>query len=308
MNRIAIIDLGTNTFNLLIVQINPDKSHDIICQTKISVKLGEGGITKGFITPEAFQRGIDALKMHRLTIQLHNAEKVIAFATSAIREASNGNEFVRQAKEKTKIDVEMITGEREAELIYLGVRDAVRMDERASLVIDIGGGSTEFIIASKDTVYWKYSFLLGAARLLEIFKPSDPMKEEEIRAINSYLKTELQPLYEAIKKYPVNELIGSSGSFDSLAEMIAYRFYTPEVLKGKTEYQFSLPDCAEIYKILIKSTRKERMEMKGLISMRVDMIVISSILVHFILVEFDIHKMRLSTYSLKEGVLHELIQ
>lgn len=308
MNRVAIIDLGTNTFNLLIVQFNPDKSYDIIRQTKISVKLGEGGITKGYIAPEAFQRGIDALKMHRLTIQLHNAEKVIAFATSAIREASNGEEFIIKAKEATKIDVEMISGDREAELIYFGVRDAVQMDENTSLIIDIGGGSTEFIIGNKNEIYWKQSFLLGAARLLEKFKPSDPIKEEEFKAITSYLSTELKPLYDAIKKFPVTELIGSSGSFDSLAEMIAYRFYTPEVLKDKTEYTFSLPDCATIYKTLMASTKKERMEIKGLISMRVDMIVVSSILVHFILTEFDIHKMRLSTYSLKEGVLHELIQ
>lgn len=308
MKRVAIIDLGTNTFNLLIVQFNQDKSYDIICQTKISVKLGEGGITKRFIAPEAFQRGIDALKMHRLTIQLHNAEKVVAFATSAIREASNGHEFIAKAKEATKIDVEMISGDREAELIYYGVRDAVKMDEKTSLIIDIGGGSTEFIIASRDTVYWKQSFLLGAARLLEKFSPSDPIKDEEIKEITSYLKQELKPLYDAIKKFPVTELIGSSGSFDSLAEMIAYRFYTPDVLQNKTEYLFHLPDCAAIYKILIASTKKERMEIKGLISMRVDMIVISSILVHFTLTEFDIHKMRLSTYSLKEGVLHELIQ
>jgi exopolyphosphatase/guanosine-5'-triphosphate,3'-diphosphate pyrophosphatase len=307
MNRVAIIDLGTNTFNLLIVQFNPDKSYDIICQTKISVKLGEGGITKGFITSEAFQRGIDALKMHRLTIQLHNAEKkVIAFATSAIREASNGQEFIAKAKEATRIDVETITGDREAELIYYGVRDAVEMSDQASLIIDIGGGSTEFIIASKEQIYWKQSFLLGAARLLELFKPSDPIKEEEIKAVTNYLKTELTTLFDAIKKFPVVELIGSSGSFDSLAEMIAYKFYTPEILKDKTEYTFSLPDCAAIYAELMRSTKKERMEMKGLISMRVDMIVISSILVHFILVACDIHKMRLSTYSLKEGVLHEI--
>lgn len=307
MDRVAIIDLGTNTFNLLIVEINTDKSYKVLCQTKISVKLGEGGINKGFILAEAFQRGIDALKMHRLTIQLHNVEKIIAFATSAIREASNGMEFIKKAKEATRIDIEIISGEREAELIYYGVREAVKMNNQASLIIDIGGGSTEFIIATKDEVYWKKSFLLGAARLLEKFKPSDPITESEIKSIISYLKLELQPLFEAIKKHPVRELIGSSGSFDSLAEMIAYRFYTPEILKNKTEYTFSLPDCAAIYTTLMKSTRKDRMEMKGLISMRVDMIVVSSILVHCILVACDIHKMRLSTYSLKEGVLYELI-
>ncbi len=307
MKRIAIIDLGTNTFNLLIVEIREDKSYAILCQTKISVKLGEGGINKGFILPEAFQRGIDALKMQRLAIHLHNAETVIAFATSAIREASNGMDFLSKAKEVTKIDIEVISGDREAELIYYGVRCAVKMDEKTSLIIDIGGGSIEFIIASQNEIYWKKSFLLGAARLLEKFNPSDPIKESEIIAIQSYLKSELSSLFEALKEYPVTELIGSSGSFDSLAEMIAHKFYTPDILKNKTEFTFSLPDCAAIYKVLMKSTKEERKKMKGLISMRVDMIVVSSILVHYILVSCDIHKMRLSMHSLKEGVLHEFI-
>jgi exopolyphosphatase/guanosine-5'-triphosphate,3'-diphosphate pyrophosphatase len=305
--RIAIIDLGTNTFNILIVDIAPDKSYHTLFQAKLPVKLGEGGINQNLIQAEPFQRGIDALKQHQKTIERYDVQKVYAFATSAVREAINGKEFVAKLKLETGYQVIVLDGNKEAELIYYGVRKAVEMTEESSLIIDIGGGSTEFVIANKERILWKQSFLLGAARLLEFFKPSDPITDEQIGKINDYLKEQLAPLFEAIRKFPVKELIGSSGSFDSLAEMIAHRFYTPEILDNKTEYTFNLDDCEAIYNILLKSTREERLHMKGLVEMRVDMIVVSSILVYFVITSFEIEQMRLSTYALKEGVLHELM-
>lgn len=306
--HVAIIDLGTNTFNLLVVDIHPDKTYTTVFQNKIPVKLGEGGITKNFIESTPFQRGINALENHLNDIKRFSCEKIFAFATSAIREASNGKQFVLEAKQKLGLDIQVISGDKEAELIYYGVRDAVRMDaEDRSLIIDIGGGSTEFIIATKDKIFWKQSFLLGAARLLEIFNPSDPITGEETEKVNAYLKKELKPLFDAVSQYPVVELIGSSGSFDSLAEMIAHKYYTPDILDNVTEYEFKLSDCIDIYELLIRSTKAERMEMKGLVHMRVDMMVISAILVHFVVLNFEIKKMRLSTYSLKEGVLYEVM-
>ncbi len=307
MGRIAIIDLGTNTFNLLIVEVGLDKTYQFVFQTKISVKLGEGGINKGFIAPVPFYRGIEALKIHKQTAEKYNVEKIVAIATSAIRGASNSAEFVAIAKDECNIDIQVISGNREAEMIYYGVRDAVKMAESPSLIIDIGGGSTEFIIANKNQIFWKQSFLLGVARLLELFNPSDPITVEEKKAIVDYLDQELQPLFNAIKKYPVTELIGSSGSFDSLAEMVAHRFYSPHIFDGKTEYDFNLEDCAAVHETIVKSTNAQRLQMKGLVAMRVDMIVISSILVHFILKSFSISHMRLSTYSLKEGILYEIL-
>ncbi len=306
--RIAIIDLGTNTFNILIVEVDQNKTTKQLFQTKIPVKLGEGGINKGFIAPIPFQRGIDALVQYQLIIDEYNVDKTFAFATSAIRSADNGMEFVRVAKEKTGIEVQVISGDKEAELIYYGVRSAVKMTNETSLIIDIGGGSTEFIIANKDQIFWKQSFLLGAARLLEIFNPSDPITDKEIETITNYLRQELKPLLDTVQKYPITELIGSSGSFDSLAEMIAHRFYSPEILKDITEYEFQLDDCSAIYDSIIKSTKAERTAMKGLVLMRVDMMVISSVLVHFVVSELEIKKMRLSTYSLKEGVLWEVMK
>ena len=234
-------------------------------------------------------------------------EKNFAFATSAIRTASNGKEFLAKAKQETGIDITMISGDKEAELIYYGVRNALALTDETSLIIDIGGGSTEFIIANKNKIIWKQSFLLGAARLLEKFNPSDIITEVEHKAIFNYLSEELKPLFEAVEQYPIIELIGSSGSFDSLAEMIAHELYTPEILKNKTEYNFDLNDFKSTYEMIIKSNKKERLRMKGLIEMRVDMIVISSIIVQFILYSFKINKMRLSTFALKEGVLNEIM-
>jgi exopolyphosphatase/guanosine-5'-triphosphate,3'-diphosphate pyrophosphatase len=233
---------------------------------------------------------------------------VYAFATSAVRDARNGKEFVEKLKLETGFEVNVIDGDQEAEYIYYGVCEAVAMTDQTSLIIDIGGGSVEFIIGNKKDIFWKQSFQLGAARLLEKFKPSDPISDQQINDINLHLRRELAPLFEAVEKYPVTELIGSSGSFDSLAEMISYRFYEPSILEGKTEYVFNIKDYEAIYKSILKSTKEERLQMKGLVEMRVDMIVVSSIIVHFVLTEFKLSKMRLSTYALKEGVLHTLLR
>lgn len=262
-----------------------------------------------------FRRGIRAIKKHKRTCKKFGAEKIYAFATSAIRSADNGKDFVKEAKEKTGIDITVISGEREAELIYFGVRSAVQMNDSPSLIIDIGGGSTEFIIATKDKVLWKHSFLLGAARLLEKFRPSDPITASEAKQIENYLEENLKPLFLAVDTLSPKgggpgkglELIGSSGSFDSLAEMIAYRFYDIDILKGKTEYDFNLQDCQKMYDIILRSTTKERMHMKGLTKMRVDMIVVSAIFVDYIMLRLGLKRMRLSKYSLKEGALWELM-
>src|ERR1035437_3592192 len=137
MSRIAVIDLGTNIFNFLIAEVKSDKTYQLIFQNKTVVKLGEGCINEGFIAPIPFNRGIEALKTYSKLIEKHNVEKVFAFATSAVRGASNGLDFVAKAKKESNIDVQLITGDKEAELIYYGVRDAVKMNHETSLIIDI---------------------------------------------------------------------------------------------------------------------------------------------------------------------------
>jgi len=305
--RVAIIDLGTNTFNLLIADLNAGKTYSKLYNTRISVKLGEETINTGFISGAPFQRGLEAMSQLQAIIREHNVDRTLAFATSAIRSASNGKDFTAAVQERTGIIVEVIDGDREAELIYYGNRMAVSMHKSCSMIMDIGGGSTEFILANGEKMFWAQSFLLGAARLLERFQPSNPITEKERESIDRYLREELKDLMDATEKYQPTELIGSSGAFDSLVDMIAAR-YDQEGMDGlRTEYDVDREQCRNINNIVIHSTLAERRNIRGLVEMRVDMMVISSIFIEFILNTFNINTLRVSTYSLKEGVLYELI-
>jgi exopolyphosphatase/guanosine-5'-triphosphate,3'-diphosphate pyrophosphatase len=217
-------------------------------------------------------------------------------------------DFIEAVYRETGIRVEIISGEMEAEYIYLGVRTALDMGMENSLVMDIGGGSVEFIIADKNRIKWSFSFNLGAARLLETFKPSDPISQEEIFMVENYLEKNLGKLFAECEKYKPEVLIGSSGSFDTFAEMIANEYYSPEILENKTEYVFDMEEYEKIHRILIASNREERAQMKGIIPMRVDMIVLASIFVNFIIKKLDIHEMKLSTHALKEGILWSVLE
>lgn len=301
----AIIDLGTNTFNLLIAERLSNNKFKKKFNTKIAVKLGEKSINSGFIDDVPFQRGLKALEKYQQYLLKYNVVKVYAFGTSAIRSASNGREFVEQAQKIVGIPINVIDGDEEADLIYYGNRMAVQMSDEISLIMDIGGGSTEFILANNDTILWKQSFLLGAARLLSKFNPSDPIKESEIAAFNTYLREQLTPLVVAAKLYKPIELIGSSGAFDSVVDMIAGKFNTPEMTEEINEYLINLDYYRFISDKVKASTIEERYHMKGLISMRVDMMVISVLLIDFVLSELNLQKMRVSSFSLKEGVIYK---
>lgn len=301
--RIAVIDLGTNTFNLLVAETDIFGGFETLYNEKLPVKLGEGGINKGFITQEAFIRGLEALENYSSTIAQWQCERILAFATSAVRSASNGNEFVKTVLEKTGIEIQVISGDMEAEFISMGVRQAVKLGEEPSVIIDIGGGSTEFIIVDEKGILWKESFEIGASRLLQRFQPSDPIKPNEQKEITDYILEELKPLWEAGEKFKVKELIGASGSFESLAELINLRYHSLPELAEKTECEFVLEECAAIHAEILASTRDQRLKMKGLVAMRVDLIVVSAVLVETVVSRLNISKMRYSSYALKEGVL-----
>jgi exopolyphosphatase/guanosine-5'-triphosphate,3'-diphosphate pyrophosphatase len=306
--RIAIIDLGTNTFNLVIASIENTTSYSILFNDKISVKLGEGGINFNKILSVPYERGLIAFGKHLETIAQHKVSRIYAFATSAIRSASNGVDFVKEVKSKYGIAIEVIDGNREAELIYKGVQLAVSLSSNYSLIMDIGGGSTEFIIADDTTIVWKQSFNLGAARLLAMIPTSDPISTNEINTIETYLSNELSQLSAALISFPVFELIGSSGSFDTFAEIITNKFHSPIDLSLHSTYEFDMQEFYTVHNQLLHSTKEDRLRTPGIIEMRVDMIVISSIFTNYVLKKYNLTKMRLSTFALKEGVLSELMK
>lgn len=292
----------------MIARVHRGGEFVVINKEKIPVKLGEGGINNQVIAHSPFVRGIKAMKTHKDTIDRFEVDHVLAFATSAIRSAKNGQDFVERVFVETGIKIETISGDREAELIYYGVKQALDLGNEKVLIMDIGGGSTEFVICNRDKMYWRYSFDLGAARLLEVINPSEPIKKEETKRLKSYLKEELSILWEACKEYKVEALIGSSGSFDSLAEMIYYKFQTEQNPLVKTEYEFNLKYFESMYKILIQSNIEKRFKIKGLAAMRVEMIVVAVIMMRFVIKKLNLKSVRLSTFSLKEGMLYDFVK
>ncbi len=303
--RTAILDLGTNTFNLLVADTTGDQT-EFILSDKIPVKLGAQGFKDKRISAEAFDRGINAIRMMMTEAQQSGATQMYAYATSAIREASNAQEFINAVRDSFSLDIEVISGKKEAELIMLGVRSAGVIHEEKSLIIDIGGGSTEFIIADQENTYWLDSLNLGAARLLERFHPEDPITAAIKEKIIAYFEAELEPLFRELKKLKVSHLIGSSGSFDSIVDMIladAGKSYPSEEISNPILQK----DMDRILKEMVASSMNDRQNRNGLISMRVDFIVMSSLLLQAIFKNHQFQQIHQCAYALKEGALFSTI-
>lgn len=218
--RIAVLDLGTNTFNLLIVDLLPNGIPQRIFNEKLAPKIGLGGINSHIITPDAFERGIHSLEIQKQIIKTYNPDKTYIFGTSALRNATNANDFIAAVRDELGLEIHIISGNREAELIYHGNKLAVNLGKEIVLILDIGGGSNEFILANDEQIFWKQSFEIGVSRLLQLFKPQDPFCVDDVNKIEEYIDSKLQPLYAAFSMYPATFLIGSSGAFDTFRDMI----------------------------------------------------------------------------------------
>jgi exopolyphosphatase/guanosine-5'-triphosphate,3'-diphosphate pyrophosphatase len=303
--RLAVMDLGTNTFHLLIVDGDLPGFAEIVHEQD-SVKLGEGGINQGFILPAAFERGIKTMQRFSDLILQNDVRQARAIATSALRNASNGQEFVNEVKEKTGLTIEIIDGDTEAAFIYKGIKAAGCLSAQNSLVVDIGGGSVEFIICNEGEIYWKQSFEIGAARLMDRFHRSDPIPPESISALNLYLEDCLQGLFVAAKAHPIENMIGSSGVFESYAEVIERLKGNTFELKKTKLYQFKRDELLGLIEKIVLSSHQQRVATAGIIPIRIDMIVTASLLTRFIIQKLGIGKIVMSTSSLKEGVLAEM--
>lgn len=305
--RMAIIDLGTNTFNLLIVEISEREEIEYLFKTKAGVKLGRGGIHKKEILPDAFERGLHAIQSYYNRIDEYGVEKIIATATSGVRSAKNGDKFINQLKTDFDLDVKVISGDKEAELIYKGVRKAINLGNENVLILDIGGGSNEFIVADNRGIQWKKSYDLGMARLLEKFNPSDPITEDEIAKVQKCLTAELKELSRIISHYKPVKFIGCSGTFDTFRSLLEAESGKHTDQKRANSVFIDHKKFEKLYKKLIDSTLEERLAMKGMEVVRVEMIVLAAIFVNFCMRNFGFEDLYQSDYAIKEGVLFDYL-
>lgn len=306
--RVALLDLGTNTFNMLIAEIDDQKNYQKLYASKVAVRLGEGGINENYITEEAFERGLVALRNQITALKNHACEQVLAFGTSALRSATNGQEFVDTVEQMYDLHIQIIDGDREAEMIYEGVKLSLNLGDEKSLIMDIGGGSNEFIICNEHEIFWKKSYPLGVSRLLQLLKPSDPIQPDEIKKLKEHLSEHMGDLFAACKEHGVTSLIGSSGSFDSLSEMISIHYYDRELPEDRKFYDFKIEDFQKVKDLILRSNKEKRLEMRGLHRIRVDMIVMAVVMIDLVIEECGIEKMRQSAFSLKEGILFNVLE
>lgn len=293
--RTAIIDLGTNTFHLLISDgLKP------LYEERRAVRLGMGGINDGMITPEAIGRAIDCLRDYADLARTHAASQLLAFGTSALRNAKNCEEVCGLISTETGIQVKVISGEEEASLIWEGIRAAMVIGDQPGLIVDIGGGSVEFIVATSERMLWKRSLEIGGQRLIEKFQHHDPILPEEITSVEQYLDQSLGEVREILRGYDPSTLIGSSGSFDTLSEIHCLRTLIP--YPSTPETPLTLDSFSSIHQELITRDRAGRMAIPGMIDLRVDMIVVASILIRYLLKVHPFRHIRVSSFSLKEGV------
>jgi len=304
--RLAVIDLGTNTFHLLIAE-SGGKDFTILYKTNVPVKLGEGRINDNVIIPEAFERGISTIKEFRKKIEEYSVDKVRATATSAIRSAENGKDFVRSAWEQAQISIEIITGDEEAASIYEGIKLSGAIDELA-LIMDIGGGSVEFILCNTEELIWKKSYNIGAARLMQKFFKSDPISDDDKNAIINHIQNQLNDLFEICSLHQPQTLIGSAGAFETFAELIIRKNNEPVNISELKVYKFNYDNYTSTTLALINATHNERATMPGMIPLRVDMSVIAALITNYVMERLKIKKLKLSTYDLKMGVLAGLLR
>ncbi|SMD38365.1 exopolyphosphatase / guanosine-5'-triphosphate,3'-diphosphate pyrophosphatase [Reichenbachiella faecimaris] len=296
--RVGIIDIGTNTFHLLIA--DRARNMKILHKEKVAVRLGKGGISNNIIQPDAMQRAVDTLTDFAQKMGNEVVDEILVSATSAVRNASNQQAFVDLVKEKIGLKIHVLSGEEEAALIHKGVSEYIDFGDETGLIMDIGGGSIEFILANKHEVKWLKSYELGGQRLIDQFHQTDPISTDEKSNLEKFLIENLREVFENCRAHQAAYLIGSSGSFDTLWDIHAR---LPGALPMQQPILYK-DYFEEIYEELMIKNREQRLKIPGMIPMRADMIVSASVAIKVVMEECQFDQIKVSPYALKEGLLY----
>ncbi|MFB6249489.1 MAG: HD domain-containing protein [Salinibacter sp.] len=299
--RVCVIDLGTNSFHAVIVDAHANGSFQVVDRMKEMVRLGQHGLSANTLPEEAMDRGLQALQRIHLLADGWGTDEFLAFGTSAIREASNGGAFIRRVRRQLGLRIRPISGEQEAQLIFQGVRRAVGM-AAPTLLVDIGGGSVEFIVAAGGEQVFARSLKLGAARMTERFVTTNPLSAAERDAMRAHFRETLTAVVDACRAYDVTCIVGSSGTMKSLARVAL----SDGGNGAQTVFQrtFSAAEVREALKWVIGSTEKQRLAHPAIDPKRVDQIGAGAVLLDTLLTELpEVTHLRVSSNALREGMV-----
>jgi len=301
MTNIASIDIGSNTARLLILEPTSDQKFNLLVSKRNITRLGEGIDAQGKLTEHRMQTTLKVLARFRQICLENGDPPLFAVATSAVREASNGQEFVRLAKKETGIDIKIITWEEEARLTLEGVYWKIPHENRRVITFDIGGGSTEFILSEGENIKDFCSTSLGVVRLTEKFITQHPVDEKEYRSLQNHLQDELQTVKNKLPAFLPELLIGTAGTVTTLAALKGNIYpYDPEKIHGST---FSRPEAESILDDLKGKSLSQRLLLKPMEPGREDLIIAGTAIVLETMRVFGCEILTVSEYSLREGLI-----
>jgi exopolyphosphatase/guanosine-5'-triphosphate,3'-diphosphate pyrophosphatase len=306
-SALAAIDIGTNSFHLVVVNVKDSDRFEIITQEKEVVRLGSGSKDMKYLQEDAMDRGIAALLRFRQLADSSQAG-IRAVATSAVREALNKDVFLQRARQEAGIEVEVISGFEEARLIYLGILQTLPVFEKQILMIDIGGGSTEFLVGNAGEIIEANSLKLGAIRLTNRFFKDDPIDPKSVNKCREYVQAYLNPMARRVRNHGFEVAVGSSGTVLNIAQMIQV-LRKQQPTRYLSNFVFSRLELSEVVKMLAKAdTVKKRQKIEGLDPKRVDIILGGAIVLEQAFEEMRIQEMTVSGFALREGVILDALQ
>jgi exopolyphosphatase/guanosine-5'-triphosphate,3'-diphosphate pyrophosphatase len=302
--RIAAIDIGTNSVHMIVCRVGTDLSFEVIDREKDMIRLGAGGL-EGRLLPEAnITTALQTLSKFKRLAESHGVDEIIATATSAVREARNGGDFIGQAQRDVGVRVKVISGTEEARLIHLAAAYATGVGRHAAVVIDIGGGSTEITLGTSARVELGRSFKLGALRLTERFAKNDPLTESDERRLVRHIRREAGAYLRQIQQRGYARVIGSSGTMLSLGGLAAERRLSDDVR--------NLRVAAKAIRRLRKRLRPMRLEQRlalpGLDPRRADLAAVGAILIDTLLTALGAPELTLCDFALREGLVLDYIK
>ncbi len=305
---LAAIDIGTNSIHLVIVSVNyANGRFKILDREKEIVRLGSGPSDMKSLSRSAMKRGVETLRRFKRIADATNTS-VRAVATSAVREALNREDFIQQVRSETEINIEIISGAEEARLIYLGILQALPVFDKKILMVDIGGGSTEFLVGKKQKIYYDNSLKLGAIRLSERFFPGGITNAGSIKKCREYIKGTLSPVFRAVNEVAFETVVGSSGTIENIARMIQSE-KNEELPPSINASTFTGDELYELVdRIVSAQDNKQRSKIKGLDQSRVDIITAGVLILEQIFEELDIEQMAVSEFALREGIIYDTVE
>ena len=293
--RIAAIDIGTNSC-MIVVRVRPDLSFEIVDREKEMVRLGAGGLDGRALTPEVMHAALQVLSKFRRLAESHRVDRILAVATSAVREAENGGEFLKAITDQTGIRARVITGTEEARLIHLAAIYGVGSAAEVTVVIDIGGGSVEITRGIGPNVEIGRSFKLGVIRLTERFVKSDPLVPRDERKLVKHIDAEAGEFLDEVAHMGFDRVIGTSGtilSVGGIATGLQGRA-TSGMLRNR---RVTAKQLRRVKKQLVELSLEKRLRVPGLEPRRADLSVAGSILIDAIVRRLGAEEITRATYN-----------